>query len=99
MSMTSTDVYLNGILFNGYDYTRQAWVVSGRYIACGHSETMNCRCFGRLNEGLSSQQSFEADLKAWANGAPSAPFHTSAQPSIQIDNPRGCVSVDGLVSE
>ena len=51
MSRTSTDEYLNGRLFNGYDYKNQAWVVNGRYMTCGHPGQMNCRCFGRVHAG------------------------------------------------
>ena len=38
-------------LLNGYDYKNQAWVISGRYVACGHPEAMNCRCYGKIHEG------------------------------------------------
>ena len=47
----STDQYRNGYLYNGYDYVNQAWVVNGKYIRCGHPETMDCRCYGREHEG------------------------------------------------
>ena len=33
---TTGDQYLNGTLYNGYDYNRQAWVSEGRYQSCGH---------------------------------------------------------------
>ena len=29
----------------GFDYENQAWVVDGRYVSCGHPETMDCGCF------------------------------------------------------
>jgi len=58
MSRTSNDEYKNGLLFNGYDYTRQAWVVDGLYVACGHTrvnpltgKTTPCTCYGRAHEG------------------------------------------------
>lgn len=38
-------------LTNGYDYENQAWVEKGKYIRCGHPESMKCRCYGRLHEG------------------------------------------------
>jgi hypothetical protein len=38
---------------NGFDYENQAWVVDGRYVSCGHPETMNCGCFGRIHVGES----------------------------------------------
>lgn len=41
----------NGRLVNGFDYDRQAWVVNGRYIRCGHPETMACKCYGREHAG------------------------------------------------
>ena len=34
-----------------YDYERQAWVVDGRYVRCGHPAEMDCQCYGRLHEG------------------------------------------------
>lgn len=34
-----------------YDYDRQAWTVDGRYVRCGHPETMQCGCYGREHEG------------------------------------------------
>lgn len=51
MSRQSNDEYRDGRLINGYDYINQAWVKNGRYVRCGHPETMNCRCFGRKFEG------------------------------------------------
>lgn len=40
-----------GRLVNGYDYMHQAWVVGGQYINCGHPDTSDCDCYGRLHEG------------------------------------------------
>ena len=58
---TSTNEYRNGILWNGFDYTRQAWVVDGKYVACGHVEPnpltgriTDCTCYGRLHDGEAS---------------------------------------------
>jgi hypothetical protein len=58
VSRTSNDEYRNGLLFNGYDYTQQAWVVDGVYFTCGHSKpnpltgkATSCTCYGRLHEG------------------------------------------------
>jgi len=56
MSRTSTDVYRNGILLNGYDYTNQAWVVDGKYVRCGHPDGMNCGCYGKRHEGENSTE-------------------------------------------
>lgn len=39
----------NERLWNGFDYQRQAWVVDGKYVACGHPETVKCNCYGRLH--------------------------------------------------
>ena len=53
MSRTSNDQHdSNGRLMNGFDYDRQAWVKGGKYVRCGHPESMNCGCYGRENEGL-----------------------------------------------
>ena len=34
-----------------YDYANQAWVVDGRYVACAHPESMQCKCYGKLHAG------------------------------------------------
>lgn len=52
----SSNEYRNGILQDGYDYTNQAWVVDGKYVRCGHPESMTCGCFGRVHEGEASQE-------------------------------------------
>ena len=49
------DEYKNGVLFNGYDYTKQTWVKNGKYIKCGHPKEMNCNCYGRKNEGKETE--------------------------------------------
>jgi len=59
MSRQSSDQYINGRLINGYDYTHQAWVLEGRYVRCGHPETMTCHCYGLDHEG---EQTAKADL-------------------------------------
>lgn len=38
-----------------YDYNRQAWVVDGLYVRCGHPEDMDCGCYGRAHEGEAYQ--------------------------------------------
>lgn len=55
---TSNNEYRNGILFNGYDYTNQAWVVNGVYVACGHvlpnpltGKPTCCACYGKIHAG------------------------------------------------
>lgn len=40
-----------GRLMNGHDYENQAWVVAGKYVRCGHPESMDCGCYGREHEG------------------------------------------------
>jgi len=34
-----------------FDYERQAWIKDGKYVRCGHPESMDCGCYGRLHEG------------------------------------------------
>jgi hypothetical protein len=49
---TSSDQHnAAGRLMSGFDYDRQAWVRDGKYIRCGHPESMGCKCWGRLHEG------------------------------------------------
>lgn len=40
---TSNDEFKNGLLWNGYDYDRQAWVVDGIYQDCGHPSYMKAQ--------------------------------------------------------
>jgi hypothetical protein len=47
----SNDQFENGRLMNGFDYQNQAWVENGRYVRCGHPESMDCGCYGRQHEG------------------------------------------------
>lgn len=51
MTRTSDNYYENGQLRDGYDYENQAWVKDGKYITCGHPESMACQCYGKLHEG------------------------------------------------
>jgi hypothetical protein len=52
MTRTTNDVYDEaGVLQSGYDYTNQAWVMDGKYVACGHPDDMNCKCYGKVHEG------------------------------------------------
>ncbi len=48
---TSDNYYREGKLYDGYDYEHQAWVKDGKYIRCGHPESMNCQCYGKLHDG------------------------------------------------
>jgi len=41
----------DGRLINGYDYTNQAWVLDGVYKECGLPQTMDCSCYGCINQG------------------------------------------------
>ncbi len=52
MSRVSNDEYgPDGLLVNGYDYDRQAWVIDRRYVDCGHADAMDCECYGRRHAG------------------------------------------------
>ena len=51
MTRTSNDIYRNGRLWQGYDYENQSWVKDGKYLRCGHPESMNCQCYGKLHDG------------------------------------------------
>ena len=51
MSRQSNDQYKDGRLINGYDYDNQAWVRNGRYVRCGHPESMDCSCYGKVHAG------------------------------------------------
>lgn len=34
-----------------YDYKNQAWIKDGKYVKCGHPESMDCQCYGKEHEG------------------------------------------------
>ena len=34
-----------------YDYDNQAWIVDGKYVKCGHPDSMDCKCYGKIHEG------------------------------------------------
>ncbi len=53
---TSNDQYRAGQLHNGFDYDLQCWVVNGLVVRCGHPDTMQCRCNGKLYEGTKIEQ-------------------------------------------
>lgn len=45
----------NGRLIDGYDYDKQTWVKAGKYVRCGHPESMDCGCYGRIHAGEATQ--------------------------------------------
>jgi len=47
----SVNVNIGKRLMQGFDYQNQAWVKDGKYIKCGHPESMNCNCYGNIHEG------------------------------------------------
>ena len=51
MSRQSSNEYLGLRLMNGFDYENQAWVVDGKFAACGHPTNMRCGCYGREHAG------------------------------------------------
>lgn len=63
MSRFSKNVFINGKLYEGYDYDNQAWVADGKYLTCGHPAAMNCKCFGKMNEGEPCQVRLVTPLK------------------------------------
>jgi hypothetical protein len=62
MSRTSSDQFdeVTGRLMNGFDYDRAAWVKDGRYVRCGHPESMRCPCYGRKHQGEPTQAEMPA---------------------------------------
>ena len=48
---TTRDIYENGRMIWGFDYDKQAWVEDGKYVRCGHPDSMNCDCYGKIHEG------------------------------------------------
>jgi len=52
----SNNEYRDHRLWTGYDYDNQAWVIDGRYVRCGHPETMDCDCYGKINKGKKTKR-------------------------------------------
>lgn len=51
-----------------FDYMHQAWVKDGLYVRCGHPETMDCRCYGKMHEGEhapTSNEEIAAELEGF----------------------------------
>lgn len=46
--VNTVDALVNPPIF---DYANQAWIVEGKYVRCGHPETMACGCYGRAHAG------------------------------------------------
>lgn len=38
-----------------FDYDKQAWIQNGVYLRCGHQDSMQCDCYGRLHAGEPAQ--------------------------------------------
>ncbi|MGB6499419.1 MAG: hypothetical protein WBF09_20650 [Candidatus Acidiferrum sp.] len=67
MSRSTNDEFRNGLLWNGYDYTRQAWVKDGVYLRCGHPESMQCGCYGREHAGQTSEERQPGSVESLIN--------------------------------
>ena len=65
MSRTSNDVYVNGILLNGRDYSHFADVIDGFYVDCQHPRSMDCGCYGRIHQGERCTQTFKQDIESY----------------------------------
>lgn len=52
-----------GRLIYGYDYERQAWVIDGRYVNCGHPEGVDCGCYGRRHQGEETEIEIEEETE------------------------------------
>src|SRR5258708_653696 len=63
MSRTSSDVYVNGILIDGFDYLHQARVSSGFYLDCAHPKSMKCGCYGRIHADEACTHRFMDDIE------------------------------------
>ena len=59
-----------------YDYDNQAWLVDGVYQDCNHPDTMDCKCYGRINKGkritskFTVEACYNAELNLWTGGLP-----------------------------
>lgn len=51
MRTSKNQLDANGKIVEGFDYDNQAWIKGGVYMRCGHPESMQCSCFGRIHEG------------------------------------------------
>jgi len=47
-----------------FDYDNQCWIVGGKVERCGHPETMNCGCYGRIHAG---ERATAEQVNKWGN--------------------------------
>lgn len=47
-----------------FDYDNQCWIVGGKVERCGHPETMNCQCYGRIHAG---ERATTEQVNKWGN--------------------------------
>lgn len=57
MSRLSNNEFKDKKLINGFDYDNQCWVIEGLVQRCGHPETMDCQCYGKIHAGEKSESS------------------------------------------
>jgi hypothetical protein len=71
-----------GFMSHVYDYKNQAWVENGVYIRCGHPESMDCGCYGRLHAGepVNHQQDSDCDVDAYGTCVLCLVDHTAECP-------------------
>lgn len=36
---------------NMFDYEKQVFIKDGKYLRCGHPDSMDCKCYGKEHEG------------------------------------------------
>jgi len=65
---TSTDQLKNGIVWNGFDYTLQVWVLEGIIQNCGHPQNMSkghgC-CNARTLHGRKISETQGHEVRSW----------------------------------
>lgn len=52
-----------GDVWNGFDYTLQAWVEDGLVQRCGHRDAFDCGCSGKRYEGTPIRRALALEAK------------------------------------
>jgi hypothetical protein len=88
MSRTSNDVYVDGVLIDGFDYLHQAWVSAGFYLDCAHPKSMSCGCYGRKHADEPCTHRFMDDIENYH-----VPSRVNTHSELQAQNRMELVEV------
>jgi hypothetical protein len=51
MRYSNNEMTKFGVIKNGYSYAHQCWIENFIIQRCGHPDSLDCQCFGKIHEG------------------------------------------------